>query len=84
MSSLAPLRCQSLVNELIMEGMTAVYVNNQKTYSHAFNSLKITEVLIWIHKNGEDVVLLGDNEIDVVRFKFHKTGPIRSSEVRGV
>jgi len=78
-----PMPCQILVNELVLRGMTAIYVSSYSDYGKAFNQLKVTEVIIWSHSGGETVVLLGDNEIDVVRLKFPtKGGPLRKE--RGV
>ncbi len=62
---------QKLVNLLILHGMEAQYVTNT-TYSSAVSQLNTKTVLVYIHGSGEDVILMGDNEIDVVRFKFRK------------
>lgn len=69
--------CQPLVDMYVSLGLSALYVTDAN-YSMAFKTLDKHTVLVYIHSSGEDVVLLGDNEIDTVRFKFRNNGePIR-------
>ena len=69
--------CQDLVDMYVSLGLSALYVTDAN-YGVAFKTLDKHTVLVYIHSNGEDVILLGDNEIDTVRFKFRHTGePVR-------
>jgi hypothetical protein len=73
-----PVHCQKLVNVLIELGLTARYVI-PKTYKAALSELDTNTVLVYVQDDGEDVILIADNLIDLVRFKFRKDGegPIR-------
>lgn len=69
--------CQELVNLYLMMGMTARYVN-EHTYPIGLKELDVNTVLVYVHDTGEDIILIGDNLIDLVRFKFRKDGgPVR-------
>jgi hypothetical protein len=65
--------CQDLVNMYVSLGLSALYVTDAN-YGLAFKTLDKKTVLVYIHSEGEDVILLGDNEIDTVRFKFRHNG----------
>jgi hypothetical protein len=54
-------------------GLNARYVT-EKNYSSAVVNLDLQTVLVYVHGSGEDVILMGDNKIDVVRFKFRNNG----------
>lgn len=72
-----PINCQKLVNVYIELGMTARYVIPSR-YKAALSELDINTVLVLVKDDGEDVILIGDNLIDLVRFRFRKDGgPVR-------
>lgn len=65
--------CQALVDMLIEHGMTAVYTT-AGAFRDTLKAMDKDTVLIYAHDRGEDVILLGDNEIDHVTFKFNPYG----------
>jgi len=64
---------QKLVNELVSHGMSAIYCS-EDMYKYHMRQMDTNTVLVYSHTNGEDVILMGDNGIDVVRFKFNAEG----------
>lgn len=58
-----------IVDELVKCGMTAVYCTDAN-YERLVVQMDRNTVLIYSHDSGQDVILLGENGIDHVRFKF--------------
>lgn len=78
MPDIQRMACQDLVDLYVSLGLNALYVTDAN-YGLAFRTLDKKTVLVYIHSEGEDVVLLGDNEIDTVRLKFRNNGePVRA------
>jgi len=65
--------CQDTVDMFVKLGLSAVYVTPEH-YEKAMLALDKNTVLVYIHSDGEDVILMGDNLIDVVKFKFRSNG----------
>ena len=71
------IHCEDLVEVFLSLGLTARYVTHV-TYLIAINNLDVFTFLVYTHEGGEDIILIADNLIDLVRFKFHRDGsPIR-------
>lgn len=62
--------CEPLVHQLVAGGLVARYVSDEGQYRHELANLDRLTVLIYVRDGGEDVILLGDNEIDHVRFRY--------------
>lgn len=61
---------------LIELGLTAVYCT-EATYESNIINLDRNTVLVFTHKNGDDVILLGNNECDHVRWEFDSKGRMK-------
>lgn len=73
------MKCQDIVDTFVKNGMSARY-STGKPKGSDIAKLDINTVLVYIHDEGQDVVLMGDNLIDTIRFKF-RTG---ERNIRGV
>lgn len=68
--NLQPLKVQEIADILIDGGWSALYISDRTLLSSMMQTMDKNTVICYTHDEGEDLILLGDNEIDQVRIKF--------------
>lgn len=68
--NLQPLKIQEIADILIDGGWSALYISDRTVLSSVLQTLDKNTAICYTHDEGEDLILLGDNEIDHVRIKF--------------
>lgn len=65
-----PMEVQKIVDILVDGGWCAVYTSDTIVLNSHLQHMDKNTVLCHTHDDGEDLILIGDNEIDTVRIKF--------------